>query len=67
MSPSVVPTFEVSMSQNQTVTNHVTPELRKSGYSEQEVTAMLNRAGVKEISRLPFQCPNDSAIICGMV
>ncbi len=36
-------------------------------YSEQEMTAMLTRAGVKEISRLPFQGPNDSAIICGRV
>ncbi len=36
-------------------------------YSEKEVSAMLRQAGAREIHRLPFQGPNDSAILCGTV
>jgi len=36
-------------------------------YSEKQITDMLAKAGVKEIQRLPFQGPNDSGIIAGVV
>jgi hypothetical protein len=36
-------------------------------YSEAQLTEMLTRAGVREIRRLPFQGPNDSGIIMGIV
>ena len=36
-------------------------------YSEKQITHMLVRAGVKEIQRLPFQGPNDSGILVGVV
>jgi len=36
-------------------------------YSEEQITGMLAGAGVKEIQRLPFQGPNDSGIIAGVV
>ena len=36
-------------------------------YSEEQITGMLSRAGVREIRRLPFQGPNDSGIIVGSV
>ncbi len=35
-------------------------------YSEKEVTAMLEKAGINDIQRLPFQGPNDSAVLCGI-
>lgn len=36
-------------------------------YSESQITSMLAKAGVKEIHRIPFQGPNDSGIIVGVV
>ncbi len=36
-------------------------------YSEKQITDMLSGAGVKEIRRIPFQSPNDSGIIAGIV
>jgi predicted O-methyltransferase YrrM len=36
-------------------------------YSEEQITAMLADADVKEIRRLPFRGPNDSGIIVGIV
>lgn len=36
-------------------------------YSEAEIRTMLRTAGVKEIRRHPFQGPNDSAILCGIL
>ena len=36
-------------------------------YSEKQIMDMLAKAGVKEIQRMPFQGPNDSGIITGVV
>jgi hypothetical protein len=36
-------------------------------YSEEEIRDMLTSAGVREIRRLPFQGPNDSGLIAGIV
>lgn len=36
-------------------------------YSEEELAGMLKRAGVKKITRHPFQGPNDSSILYGTV
>ncbi len=36
-------------------------------YSEKEVSQMLSQAGARDIHRLSFQGPNDSAILCGTV
>ena len=36
-------------------------------YSEKQIMDMLAEAGVKEIQRVPFQSPNDSGIITGIV
>jgi hypothetical protein len=36
-------------------------------YSEKQITDMLAKTGVKEIQRLPFQGPNDSGIITGVI
>jgi SAM-dependent methyltransferase len=36
-------------------------------YSEQQITDMLSEAGVKDISRIPFDSPNDSGIIAGVI
>ncbi|MFH1217270.1 MAG: methyltransferase [Pseudomonadota bacterium] len=36
-------------------------------YSEEEIRSMLEDAGVKNIARHPFQGPNDSSIVCGIV
>jgi len=36
-------------------------------YSEQQVTDMLERAGVKEVRRIPIETPNDSGLITGVV
>lgn len=36
-------------------------------YSEEEIRAMLARAGLKDIERLAFRGPNDSAIVKGIV
>jgi SAM-dependent methyltransferase len=40
---------------------------RGRSYSEKEIRAMLERAGVKDIHRLPFNGPNDSYAIGGTV
>jgi predicted O-methyltransferase YrrM len=40
---------------------------RGRSYSEGEITAMLARAGVRRIQRLPFRGPTDSGIIRGIV
>ncbi len=36
-------------------------------YSENELTEMLDAAGVRDIYRHPFRGPNDSSILCGTV
>lgn len=36
-------------------------------YSEEELTAMLTRSGVKDITRSPFQGPSDSSILSGTI
>lgn len=36
-------------------------------YSEDEIDGMLKQAGVGDIKRLPWQGPNNSAIMCGTV
>ena len=43
--------------------------LNNSGrsYSEKEVSDMLSHAGARDVHRLNFQGPNDSAILCGTV
>ena len=42
-----------------------TPE--GQSYSGGQISSMLAGAGVKEIHRIPFQGPNDSGIIAGVV
>lgn len=36
-------------------------------YSEAQLSAMLTRAGVQDIRRLPFRGPNDSGVLAGIV
>lgn len=36
-------------------------------YSEKQITDMLAEAGIKEVKRIKFDCPNDSGIIIGIV
>ncbi len=36
-------------------------------YSELEIREMLEQAGVEDITRYPFQAPNDSSILAGVV
>ena len=36
-------------------------------YSERQITDMLSGAGAKEIRRIPFDTPNDSGVIIGVV
>ena len=36
-------------------------------YSEEQIADMLSRAGVKDIRRIPFDSPNDSGIMLGLV
>ncbi len=36
-------------------------------YSEEEIAAMFENAGVSDIHRHPFRGPNDSSILCGIV
>ncbi len=55
------PLFPALFSLNMLVNN---PHGRS--YSEEEIRTMLKDAGVSEISRHPFQGPNDSGIICGV-
>ena len=56
------PLFPALFSLNMLVNN---PHGRS--YSEEEIHSMLQDAGVREITRLSFQGPNDSGIICGVV
>jgi len=56
------PLFPALFSLNMLLNN---PEGRS--YSAKEVMAMLERAGIREIRRLPFQGPNDSYVISGVV
>lgn len=56
------PLFPALFSLNMLINNGV-----GRSYSEGELTAMLEEAGVKKIHRLPFQGPNDSAVLCGTV
>ena len=36
-------------------------------YSQQQITDMFVKAGVKNIKRIPIQTPNDSGIIAGQI
>ena len=36
-------------------------------YSETQIKEMLEKAGVKEIKRVPYKGPNDAGIISGIV
>ncbi len=56
------PLFPALFSLNMLVNN---PEGRS--YSEEELTGMLRRSGVRDIARHPFHGPNDSSILCGTV
>ena len=54
------PLFPALFSLNMLINNGV-----GRSYSEKEIIRMLEKAGVKRIQRLPFQGPNDSAVVCG--
>jgi cyclopropane fatty-acyl-phospholipid synthase-like methyltransferase len=56
------PEFPALFSLNMLVNNE-----EGRSYSEAELAAMLKKAGVKEITRHPFQGPNDSSILYGTV
>ena len=53
------PLFPALFSMNMLLSNH------GRSYSEKEVSIMMQQAGAKDIQRLQFQGPNDSAILCG--
>ena len=55
------PLFPALFSMNMLLNNH------GRSYSEQEVSKMMHQAGARDIHRLVFQGPNDSAILCGTV
>jgi len=55
------PLFPALFSMNMLLNNH------GRSYSEKEVGAMMQQAGVRDIHRLQFQAPNESAILCGTV
>jgi predicted O-methyltransferase YrrM len=55
------PVFPALFSMNMLLNNY------GRSYSEKEVRDMLSRAGIRDINRLGFQGPNDSAILCGTV
>jgi len=55
------PLFPALFSMNMLLNNH------GRSYSEKEVSDMLSKAGARDIHRLSFQGPNDSAILCGTV
>jgi hypothetical protein len=55
------PVFPALFSMNMLLNNY------GRSYSEKEVRDMLNQAKVRDIKRLSFQGPNDSAILCGIV
>jgi SAM-dependent methyltransferase len=52
------PLFPALFSMNMLLNNH------GRSYSAKEVSEMLHQAGAREIKRLEFQGPNDSAILC---
>ena len=53
------PLFPALFSMNMLLNNY------GRSYSEKEVSDMLGKAGARDIHRLSFQGPNDSAILCG--
>jgi predicted O-methyltransferase YrrM len=53
------PLFPALFSMNMLLNNH------GRSYSGKEVSAMMHAAGARNIQRLEFQGPNDSAIFCG--
>jgi len=53
------PLFPALFSMNMLRSNH------GRSYSEKEVRIMMQQAGARDIHRLQFQGPNDSAILCG--
>jgi len=53
------PLFPALFSMNMLLNNH------GRSYSEKEVSDMMQQAGARDIRRLSFQGPNDSAILCG--
>ena len=55
------PLFPALFSMNMLLSNH------GRSYSEKEVSDMMREAGTRDIRRLEFQGPNDSAILCGTV
>ena len=55
------PVFPALFSMNMLLNNY------GRSYSEKEVSDMLRQAGARDIKRLSFQGPNDSAILCGTV
>lgn len=55
------PVFPALFSLNMLLGNH------GRSYAEKEIRDMMSRAGVRDIYRLDFQAPNDSAILCGVV
>ncbi len=55
------PPFPALFSLNMLLSNH------GRSYSAKEVGEMMSRAGARDIHRLDFQAPNDSAILCGTV
>ena len=55
------PLFPALFSLNMLTNNH------GRSYSEQEVRAMMEAAGVVNIRRLAFEAPNDSGVLCGEV
>ena len=55
------PLFPALFSMNMLLNNH------GRSYSEKEVSIMMQEAGARNIKRLKFQGPNDSAILCGSV
>jgi len=55
------PVFPALFSMNMLLNNN------GRSYSEKEVSGMLSLAGVRDIHRVNFQGPNDSAILCGTV
>jgi len=53
------PLFPALFSMNMLLNNH------GRSYSEKEIRELLLQAGARDIHRLDFQGPNDSAILCG--
>ena len=55
------PLFPALFSMNMLLGNH------GRSYSEKEISDLMRQAGARDIARLEFQGPNDSAILCGTV